>query len=391
MAPKMNMAKIGLGIIGCGSRIDYLARQLLKKGDGIEVVAVCDPSPISLARATNSFGDSLRVYDDYRDLVRDPAVDWVAVGSWNCFHRDHVVAALEAGKHVFSEKPLAISLEQCLDIGKAWKASGKHLIVGFTLRYSAHYLKIKEIVESGTIGRIVSFEFNETLHFDHGAYIHGDWRRLRSQAGSHILEKCCHDLDLANWFVGSVPSRVASFGGTDMFCPRNEHLMRDIPKAADGREPFKGWWDYNEAIQNPFTTDKDIVDNQVAILQYANGVRATFHTNCSTTIKERRMYICGTEGTIRSDVIDGSIVVQRIGYDQELIDASTSAKGGHGDGDRFLTQCWYDCMTRGVEPVTGFEDGLKSAVTAFAIDEALDTGRVVDLAEYWRKAAQYGN
>jgi predicted dehydrogenase len=380
------MGKLGLGIVGCGTRLGYLARELVKKGDAVTVVGVCDPSAAAVARAKASFGEGLCVYDAYEDLLRAPAVDWVAVGTWNCFHREHVVAALEARKHVFSEKPLAITLDECLDIGKAWKAAGKNLIVGFTLRYSPHYRKIREIVESGQIGRIVSFEFNETLHFDHGAYIHGDWRRLRSQAGSHVLEKCCHDLDLANWIVGSVPTRVASFGGVGMFRPENEHLMRDIPKAASGTEPFKGWWDYNESIENPFTTNKDIVDNQVVILEYANGVHASFHTNCSTSIKERRMYICGTEGTIRSDVIDGSIQVQRIGYDQEQIDASTSAKGGHGDGDGYLTQGWYDCMTQGTEPETGYLDGLKSAITAFAIDEALDSGRVVDLAEFWGRA-----
>jgi predicted dehydrogenase len=379
------MSTVSLGIIGCGTRLCFLTRELVAKGDGVRVVSVCDPSPQSIERIKNTHGQDLKVYGDYRELVQDPNIEWVAVGSWNCFHRDHVVAALEAGKHVFSEKPLAITLEQCVDIGRAWKASGKRLIIGFTLRYSEHYRKIKEIVDSGRIGRIVSFEFNETLQFDHGAYIHGDWRRLRSQAGTHILEKCCHDLDLANWIVDSVPRRVASFGGVNMFTPENEHLMSDIPKSATGVEPFKGWWDYNDGIENPFRTNKDIFDNQVAIIEYRNGVRATFHTNCSTAINERRMYICGTEGTIRSDVIDGSIWVKRIGYEQETVNFSTAGKGGHGGGDGFLTQCWYDCMVLGKQPETGYEDGLNSAITAFAIDEAVDSGKVVDVEAYYRQ------
>lgn len=128
------------------------------------------------------------------------------------------------------------------------------------------------------------------------------------------------------------------------------------------------------------------MDNQVAILQFASGARATFHTNCSTAIPERRMYICGTEGTLRADVIAGQIEVKRIGFDTQLEDCSTEASGGHGGGDSILGASLAETMLHGAAPLTSLEDGLRAAFTAFGLDEALRTGTVVDLTPLWCKA-----
>lgn len=217
------------------------------------------------------------------------------IGSYNIFHAEQCVAAFAAGKHVFCEKPIAINFEQCRAIKEAYESSGCKLMIGFTLRYSPHYQKIKELVSSGIIGSIISMEFNETLDFNHGGYIASDWRRRNDLAGSHILEKCCHDIDLANWIVDSRVSKVASFGGLNFFTPDNAHHIQRIgPRTSDGVEAYRSWPQKNEA--DPFRAEKDIIDNQVCILEFENGVRSTFHTNINSGIPERRMYINGTEG-----------------------------------------------------------------------------------------------
>jgi len=87
--------------------------------------------------------------------------------------------------------------------------TGRLFNIGLTLRYSPHYRKIKQLLESGAVGDIISMEFNETLDFNHGGYIMGNWRRLREYAGTHLLEKCCHDIDLVNWMVGSRARHVS--------------------------------------------------------------------------------------------------------------------------------------------------------------------------------------
>jgi predicted dehydrogenase len=375
---------VGIGVVGYGARLAGLIEALPAMNDKLRVVAICDPLPQSLERCRKKFRTGFAVYHDVHQLVTDPNVDWVAIGSWNCCHKEQAVAALDAGKHVFCEKPLATTLEDCVAIAESWRQSERIFSMGFTLRYSAHYHQIKKIIDDGIIGRIISMEFNETLDFNHGGYIMGDWRRLREYAGTHLLEKCCHDIDLVNWITGSLASRVASFGGLNVFRPENHCLQQRLQGDAQGRVPYQAWRSVENL--NPFLSTKDIVDNQVAIIEYANGIRATFHTNCNAGITERRMYILGTRGAIRADVLNGTIEVRRVGFDEKTEDFSTTASGGHGDGDKNLIASLQASMLEGTAPLTDAEDGLKSAVTCFGIDDALDNGIVVDMAPYWSRA-----
>jgi predicted dehydrogenase len=358
-------------------------------GEDIEVRALCDVSERSIAKAREVVAPEAKVYADYRELARDPDIDWVFVGSWNCYHREHALAALEAGKHVFCEKPMATTLEDCLAMRDAWRESGRIFSVGFVLRYSPHYQAIRRLIREGRIGRIVSMEFNETLAPDHGGFIHMDWRRKTEWAGSHLLEKCCHDLDLANWIVGSIPVRAASFGGLNFFNAANAAEADRYPKNEKGESPFELWPKANiGSVDSPFNDDKDIIDNQVAILEYANGVRSTFHTNCSAAIRERRMYILGTRGAIRGDVIAGELQFKRISLDKKkaIEDIDTGVSGGHGGADGTLSASLRESILSGAPPLADPDDGLKSAVTAFGVDEAMESGQVHDYRPSWKRA-----
>jgi predicted dehydrogenase len=240
------------------------------------------------------------------------------------------------------------------------------------------------LVDKGVLGDIISMEFNETLDFNHGGYIMGDWRRLTKNAGTHLLEKCCHDIDLANWLLGSRPARVASFGGLDFFLPRNKRHIRRIGKDSQGKDAYSTWGGLIDL--NPFTSRKDIIDNQVAIIEYANSPRATFHTNCNAGIPERRMYILGSEGAIRADLIVGRIETKRIGFDTRIETVDTGGDtGGHGGGDEVLAEELADSMLKGVQPATGIMDGLNSAVSCFAIDKSVQTNRVISLEPFWKR------
>lgn len=378
------MAKIGIGMIGCGGRLRGVVRRLMQQTDQVRIVGLYDPSDESIERTRKQFEVDAPAYSSVGELCALDEVDWIMIGSWNCFHREQAVAAFEAGKHVFCEKPLATTIDDCIAMRDAWRASGKLFSIGFTLRYSPHYRRIRELLDEGAIGKIISMEFNETLGFNHGGYIHGDWRRLREYAGTHLLEKCCHDVDLVNWMVESKAARVASFGGLDIFKKENAHFQDRVGPSPEGKLAYQTW--PGKVNLNPFTSDKDIIDNQVAIVEFENGIRTTFHTNCSAGIPERRMYICGTEGAIRSDVIAGQIQLQRIGFGAGIEDAGTEAHGGHGGGDMVLAESLAKSMLDGAQPFTGLEDGLKSAVTCFAIDDAMDSGQVVDVNPYWEKA-----
>lgn len=381
--------KIGIGLIGCGGRLTGVVERTLGGTAGLEVVALCDVSEIALKQARERLKcPEAKVYRDHRELSADPAVQWVCVGSWNAFHKDHILGALEANKHVFTEKPLTTNIDDCVTLKQAIEKHSKLFSMGFVLRYAPFYRRIRELIAEGVLGKLVSFEFNETIGPDHGGFIMSDWRRRREWAGTHLLEKCCHDFDLANWITGSVPVRAASFGGLDFFKPANVHHVTRVGPHPNGLPAYHGSQKlgiYTRVEKlNPFETDKDIIDNQVVILQYANGVRATFHTNLNTAINERRMYLCGTEGTIRGDVLTGQIEYKRIDRSKPVL-VETTVGGGHGGADGTMSAALRDSMLTGAAPLVGLDDGIRSAVACFGVDAALDTGTVYDLHGMWTK------
>lgn len=375
---------IAIGLIGAGARLRSVVKNLLAADARIRVAALHDPDPISIEAARAEFGSDITVCHSVEELVTSPAIEWVFIGSFNHLHSEQAIAALNAGKHVFCEKPLATRLEDCLAVQQAVRASGRTFAFGLVLRYASLYQKVRELIAAGTIGDLISFEFNETLGFNHGGYIFGNWRRHTALAGTHLLEKCCHDIDLANWITGSLPVRAASFGGKDFFVPKNERHMARLGTDSHGNAAYCGWADPHRV--NPFSEGADIVDNQVAILQYANGVRGTFHTNCHAAIPERRFYLCGTEGGIRANAVTGLIEWQRIGHKTKPESLDMGHAGGHSGGDELMAAALARTLLEGATPLATVEDGLRACIAAFGMDQALEEGRVVDLLPLWKQA-----
>ena len=360
---------VRLGVIGYGGRLQHLLSMLLKTSDALEFTALYDPDP------SGAYPAQTRLHSSERALLEDPSLDWILIGSPNADHARQAITALQAGKHVFCEKPLATTVEDARAIAQAVERSGRLFLFGLVLRYSPFYQRMKVLLDAGAIGRLVSFEFNETLSFNHGGYIMGNWRRLRAKAGSHMLEKCCHDLDLACWLADSLPKRVASFGGLNVFTPQNKRLAQALGPDAQGRPAYEGW--PASARVDPFEGDKDIVDNQVVIIEFASGVRASFHTSLNAALTERRFYLLGEEGALRGDVLTGQIELGRIGHNTKPTVENTGASGMHGDGDQHLIEDLRRAMLLGEPPKVSVQQGVISTIVAVAIDQARRTGTVV--------------
>ncbi|MEW5818382.1 MAG: Gfo/Idh/MocA family oxidoreductase, partial [Spirochaetota bacterium] len=235
------MKAVGIGIIGCGLRIRELLNILPGLGSQVKVIALNDPRQDAVSDFMVQIAPDAKICKSYQELLNDSEVEWVMIGSWNCFHKDHIIDSFKAGKNVFCEKPLATTVNDCIAIKKAYLHYRRQFMIGFTLRYSPHYRRIKEIIKKGTIGEIISLEFNETLEFNHGGYIMADWRRLKRNAGTHLLEKCCHDIDIINWIVESRAKRVSSFGGLNFFKPENAFHIDRIGKNEEKQDAYCTW------------------------------------------------------------------------------------------------------------------------------------------------------
>ncbi|MDB6165347.1 MAG: oxidoreductase, partial [Lacunisphaera sp.] len=347
----MKQERVRIGVVGCGNRLRSVLRLLLSHGEGrFAVTAVYDPLPASCQALAQELGIRIAPATTAEAVCTSPDVDWVLIGSWNRFHAEQVIAAFNAGKDVFCEKPLAVSVEDCLRMQEAWRATKRTFFFGLVLRYAPIYQKIKELLDAGVVGQVVSLEFNETLSFNHGGYIQGNWRRDRANAGTHLLEKCCHDIDVVNWLTDSLPVRAASFGGRDFFIPENRAFATSLGTDKSGRAAYETWPDPERV--DPFSAGSTVVDNQVAILEYAAGFRASFHTNCNAGIPERRVYILGTKGALRADVSTRRIEMQRIGFDtqrEEFVVAGTP--GDHLGGDEVMARHLSETMLTGVAPL----------------------------------------
>ena len=276
--------RIKYAVIGCGGRVSALTA-LLEFSPRVKLLGGWDPSEqnarklLKLARSPRA-----RIYGSMEEVLADSDVEWVLIGSPNAFHTDQILAAFAAGKHVFSEKPLAITTEECVRIIEAQRESGLKLATGFTLRYASIYRKAKSVIDSGLLGRVVSVTASENIRPDHATYIFTNWRRRKELAGSHVLEKCVHDLDILNWFTGSLPKRIAAAGGNMMFIPGNASLAQKYPKQF--RSP--GWDNLPEAWEkggaDPFLEEISIEDHVSALMEYENGVKATFQATVANAI-----------------------------------------------------------------------------------------------------------
>jgi len=366
--------KINIGVIGCGSRMIFILKELLKINPEHKIIGICDPDSEAIENVKRIFGGDITVYDDYEELASGN-IDWIFIGSINSYHKDHIMSAISNNKNIFCEKPLVIKFEECKEIENAMTGKDIELFVGHNLRYSPHYNEIKRIVDSGKIGEIISLEFNETIPFFHGSHFMTSWRGYVRYTGGFLLEKCCHDLDLLSWIANTRPVKVASFGGRNFFIPKNSYLYETMNNKEEFT--FKG-----KPIPNPFTSSKDIIDNQVVILECDNGIRATFHVNLSSGIPERRMYICGSEGTIRADVLTGKIEVSGINDSHIKLIFNKDVCESHGGGDSFMIE-ELDRVMKGISsPTISFHEAINSVIACLAIDGAMKTNKIVHIDSY---------
>ena len=370
--------KIRIAVAGAGNRARYVVKELQETADGtVEIGAIYDPDHAVAKETAVKFWNSpdAEICSSWEQALQNN-IDWAMVFSPNYAHKEEILAAFAAGKDVFSEKPLATKIEDCQAIYTEWKKCGRTFATGFVLRYSRIYRKAYELLHSGIFGKLVSVEANENIRPQHGGYIMSNWRRLTKYAGPHILEKCCHDLDLIEWFTGSIPSKVCAFHGRGFFTPENRALEDKY-----GKDAFICWWDPHR-VETPFNADSDLHDNMVSIAQFRNGVHVSFNYSMLCALPERRMVFHCTEGTLRLDLHQKRLSWKNIG-DQEVTTLDFSDCDGHGGGDNFIMKELFETMTAGVPPKCSGEEGLLSAVYALALDQSASTGKIFDLEPVW--------
>ena len=218
------MKKLTAIVVGYGSRGSAYASFAMKNPDQLQIVAVADPNPIRQQTAMQRHGlTEEKIYNSWEDIVQLPRMaDFAIVGTQDNMHYGPAMALIEKGYHLLLEKPMAPTPEECARITEAAERKGVHVMVCHVLRFTQYWRAIKNILDSGRIGKPMSIMHMENvghIHQSH-SFVRGNWRNSK-ESNSMLMQKSCHDMDILQWLVGERCAKIQSFGGLHHFTREN--------------------------------------------------------------------------------------------------------------------------------------------------------------------------
>ena len=373
-----------IGAIGLGNRIAHVYHELSQINQDADLVAFVDPQPIGRDYAEkNNFFPS-QEYSSLNEMLSNEKLDLLMIGSPNHLHLDHIKIGLNAGIKIFAEKPIVVDEAQSFELAKLLSEFGQdQVLVGLVLRYSQHARSVRNLIDKNILGNIISIEASEHIMPWHGGFFMRNWRRKEKFSGGFMLEKCCHDIDFYNMIVGSRVKRVASFGGRSSFIPENkpENNLEEFTKYN-----LTGW----EAKESVFDSDADIVDHQVAIIEYENGATLAFHTNMRVPDEFRRFAVIGTNGMVEGDFVRGFLKAHdqqnNVVLDEDYGAAFGMVKGHYGADNLMLKDInQHLANPEKTNLPVGVKDCIEAGIIAMKIDESRKTGKIIDLTSSWSR------
>ncbi|MCP3741527.1 Gfo/Idh/MocA family protein [Rossellomorea sp. BNER] len=375
------MEKVRIGIIGAGLRSGIAKYWHDPDGKSV-VVGVADVSMERLKEFQEKINEDAYITTDYRELLERKDIDAIAVLSPDHLHEEHAIASLQAGKHVYCEKPLAITVEGCDRIIETAKKTGKHLMVGFNMRYMSMYQTMKGIIDSGVIGDLKAVWVRHFVGFGGYFYYH-DWHGNSKNTTSLLLQKGSHDLDVIHWITGKYTKKVSAFGGLDYFggsqpntltCPTCD-IKDTCPEAS-----------LHTLTQCAFREEIDVEDNNMVIMELEGGIKASY-LQCHFTPDYQRNYtFIGTKGRVENNDQDGKVYVRtrKSNSWHEFSDVTydmKKEKGSHGGADPKITNDFVELVLNNKQPLTTpFAGRMSVAVGCAATESIRSGGKVIDVS-----------
>ena len=285
--------ELRIGVIGAGGR-GGLARLAHSPDDGVRVVAGVDVRPEALAHFKQRYGPEAFVSDDYRELLKRGDVDAVFVTSPDYCHETHAVAALQAGKHVYLEKPMAITIDGCDRILASARAAGVKLYLGHNMRHFPVMQKMKQLIDAGAIGEPKVGWCRHFVCYGCDAYFK-DWHAERSKSTGLLLQKGAHDIDVLHWLCGAYSKRVTAFGGLTLYDRITDRHPPGEP--GDASWHLENWPPLSQKGLNPII---DVEDVSMMLMELEGGVFASYQQCHYAPDGWRNYTIIGTEGRIEN-------------------------------------------------------------------------------------------
>lgn len=354
---------VKIGIIGCGGIANGKHMPSLKKIKNVQMVAFCDIIEERAVKAAEEYGvEGAQVYTDYKELLKDRDIEVVHVCTPNRSHAFISIDAMEAGKHVMCEKPMAKTYKEAKEMLDASERTGMKLTIGYQSRWRADSLYLKKMCEDGELGEIY---YGKAIALRRRAVpTWGVFLNEYEQGGGPLIDIGTHALDLTLWMMDNYKPKMV--------------VGTTFEKLKNQKDCGNAWGDWDP---KKFTVE----DAAFGFIVMENGATIMLESSWALNIrnpKEAITMICGTEGG--ADMFDG-LNINFIKNGRQCILKPDLTAGGvafyDGDGDEdpsvLEARAWLDAVVNDHEPRTKASQALVVTQILEAIYESAKTGKPV--------------
>ncbi|HTU06371.1 MAG TPA: Gfo/Idh/MocA family oxidoreductase [Trebonia sp.] len=331
--------RIRYAIVGTGSRATMYIDAICGTYSGhCDLVALCDSSPVRIAYHNRRLAERYQRAEvpgypaaEFETMLARQRPDVVIVTTVDAYHHVYIVAAMEHGCDVVSEKPMTTDEEKVAAILAAIERTGRRLTVTFNYRYSAAFTRVRQLVAEGAIGTPRLVDFSWMLDTSHGADYFRRWHREKPMSGGLLVHKATHHFDLVNWWLDAWPATVYALGslafyGREAAAGRGEsYAYTRYTGHADG-DPFALDLDrspmlrglYRDAEEqsgylrdrNVFGDEISIEDTMIVAARYRGGALLSYSLVAYSPWEGLRVAITGDQGRVELYERHGAHVIE---------------------------------------------------------------------------------
>lgn len=420
-------------IVGTGGRAEFFYSELVTTfKETSELIAICDVNQTRMDYANKLLQEKYHYHEvptykaeKFDQMIEDTKPDFVLVCSIDRTHHKYIVRAMELGCDVISEKPMTVDEEKCQEIYNAIERTGRNLRVTFNYRYAPHNTKIREVIMDGTIGEILSVNFEWLLNTQHGADYFRRWHRDKRNSGGLLVHKSTHHFDLMNFWLDSKPDTVFAMGDLRFYGKENaekrgvtKFYQRAYGSQAAKDDPFALHLDQNEHLksmylnaehedgyqrdQSVFGDNISIEDTMSVMVKYKNKTVMNYSLNAYLPWEGFIIVFNGTKGRMEVRITEQSYV--NSGGDKAdegalqgmdiMIYPHFAAPyrveieqgvGGHGGGDPVMLRDIFDKKQEDrFNRAASHIDGAMSIMTGIAANRSIRTGQPVKVDDLFK-------
>ncbi|MGS2614923.1 Gfo/Idh/MocA family protein [Micromonospora sp. LZ34] len=437
MSPQAG-GRLRYAVVGAGARAEMFVRALVRDHpDTAELVAFADVNQARMDAHNRWLGESGRppvpTYRavDFAAMLAKERVDVVLVTSVDVTHDGYIVAALEAGCDVVTEKPMTVDAPRCRRILDAVARTGRRVTVAFNYRYNPLHEQVRRLLAEGAVGEIGSVHFEWLLDVRHGADYFRRWHRDKAASGGLMVHKASHHFDLVNWWLDARPVEVFAAGRLFFYGePGRRHgYARDYDRAhgapAASGDPFAlrlaahprlrelyldaEAEDGYQRDRNVFAPGVTIEDDTAVLARYSTGATMTYHLTAYAPWEGYRVMVNGSRGRLELEVTESAYVSPEAAgalKGAALHGAEAAAEGGaatltlrpfwtpprpitvegytrqgHGGADARMTRVLFGGAPDPLDRAATAHDGALALLTGLAANRSFDTGRPVRVAD----------